>query len=109
MVEKIAAIGHKFVYDFGPNAIYELYFVDPKHLEVTVVADASYPKGTLNKFDIDMNEIRPNVYIVTWIEPKTGNTVTHVEDYEQCIAFTNITDIASRQFWRFKGKIRALQ
>ena len=109
MVENIAVIGHKFVYNFGPNAIYELYFVDPKHLEVTVVADASYPKGTLNKFDIDMNEIRPNVYIVTWIEPKTGNTVTHVEDYEQCIAFTNITDIASRHFWRFKGKIRALQ
>ena len=109
MVENVQVIGRKFVYDFGPNAIYELHFIDPKHLEVTVVADDSYPKGTLNKFDIDMTQIRPNVYMVTWIEPKTGNTVTNVEDYEQHIAFTNITNIASRQFWRFKGKIRPLQ
>jgi hypothetical protein len=70
MAEKVQVIGRKFVYDFGPNAIYELHFVDPDHLEVTVVADASYPEGSLNKSDIDMNEIRPNVYMVTWIDPK---------------------------------------
>jgi hypothetical protein len=44
---EVQVIGRKFVYDFGPNAIYELHFVDPKHLEVTVVADDSYPKGIL--------------------------------------------------------------
>ena len=109
MSKEIQVIGRTFVYDFGPNAIYKLYFVDPKHLEVTVVADASYPAGTLNKFQIDMNEIRPNVYMVTWIEPKTGNTVTHIEDYEQGIAFTNITDMASKQFWRLKGEIRPVE
>jgi len=32
--------------------------------------------------------------------------VTHVEDYERGIAFTNITDFASKQFWRLKGTIR---
>jgi hypothetical protein len=109
MITKIKVIDRKFMFDFGPNAMYELHFVDPKHLEVTVVADASYPKGTLNRFEIDMHEIRPNVYMVTWIEPKTGNTVTHVEDYEQRIAFTNITDVASKQFWRLKGNIRPLE
>jgi len=98
-------IGYRFNFDFGPKAIYQLHFVDPNHLEVTVVADASYPKGTLNRFDIAMTEVRPNMYMVTWIEPATGNTVTHVEDYEQGIAYTNITDLASKQFWRLKGKI----
>ena len=109
MNQKVEVIGHKFNFDFGPNAIYQLHFVDSKHLEVTIVADASYPKGTLNRFDIDMTEFRPNVYIVTWIEPATGNTVTHVEDYEQKIAYTNITDLSSKQFWRSKGKIEPVE
>jgi len=29
-----------------------------------------------------------------------------VEDYERGVAFTNITDVASKQFWRLKGTIR---
>lgn len=52
------------------------------------MADASYPAGTLNHFEIAMTEIRPDVYIVTWIEPANGNTVTHVEDYANNIAYT---------------------
>ncbi|WP_275584288.1 MoaF-related domain-containing protein [Candidatus Nitrotoga arctica] len=88
------------------NAIYRLSFVDAQHLDVTVMADPSYPKGTLNHFEISMTEIRPNVYMVTWIEPATGNTVTHVEDFEKNIAYTNITDLASKGFWRLKGEIK---
>lgn len=105
MTTHIQITGRRFLFDFGQNAKYELHFVDSKHLEVTVVEDASFAKGTLNAFDIDMTEIRPNVYMVTWVESQTGNTVTHVEDYEQLVAFTNITDLATKQFWRLKGKI----
>jgi hypothetical protein len=36
--------------------------------------------------------------MVIWIEPATGNTVTHAEGYEQKIAYTNITNLASKQF-----------
>ena len=53
-----------------------------------------------------MAKLRPNVYMVTWIEPQTGNTVTHVEDYERGVAFTNITDMASKQFWKLTGTIQ---
>jgi hypothetical protein len=35
-----------------------------------------------------------------------GNTVTHVEDFAHNIAYTNITDIGSRGFWRLKGEIK---
>ena len=53
-----------------------------------------------------MTEIRPDVYMVTWVEPATGNTVTHVQDYRENIAYTNITDLASKAFWRLKGAIK---
>ena len=64
-----------------------------------VMADPSYAKG----------KIRPNVHVVIWVEPATGNTVTHIEDYENNIALTNITDFASKRFWRLKGTIRPVE
>jgi phenolic acid decarboxylase len=109
MSGNVEVIGHKFVFDFGSQASYELHFIDSRHLEVRVVADVSYPKNTLNRFDIEMTELGPDLYMVTWEEPQTGNTVTHVEDYAKGMAFANITDIASRQFWRLKGVIRPSQ
>jgi hypothetical protein len=106
MSGKVQVIGRQFDFVFGDNAIYRLHFISAKQLDVTVVADPSYAKGTLNHFEIALTEIRPDVYIVTWVESATGNTVTHVEDYERGVAFTNITDLASKQFWRLKGTIR---
>jgi hypothetical protein len=106
MAGKVQVIGRQFDFVFGDNAIYRLRFIDAQHLDVTVMADPSYAKGTLNHFEIVMTEICSDVYMVTWVEPKTGNTVTHVEDYERGIAYTNITDLASKQFWRLKGIIR---
>jgi len=44
--------------------------------------------------------------LVTWVEPATGNTVTQIEDYENNVAWTNNTDLASKEFWRLKGAIR---
>ena len=106
MANHVQVIGQAFDFVFGKDAIYRLHFIDEHHLDVTVVADPSYAKGTLNHFEINMTEIRPNVYMVTWVEPATGNTVTHVEDYEKNIAYTNITDLASKGFWRLKGEIK---
>ena len=40
--------------------------------------------------------------------PFSGNTVTHVEDFENRVAYTNITDLASKQFWRLKGTVEPL-
>lgn len=68
-----------------------------------------YPAGTLNHFEIELNEIRPDLYQVTWVEPATGNTVTHIEDYANNRAWTNITDLASKGFWRLKGTIHPLE
>jgi hypothetical protein len=102
----VQVIGKTFDFVFGKDAVYRLHFVDAQHLDVTVVADPAYAKGTLNHFDMTMTEIRPDAYMVTWIEPVTGNTVTHVEDFANHIAYTNITDLASKGFWRLKGEIK---
>ncbi|WP_211878464.1 MoaF-related domain-containing protein [Pseudarthrobacter albicanus] len=105
MSEKTQIIGRKFVFDFGDDAKYELNFVAEDKLEVTVVADSSYPAGTLNKFDITRTQLRPDLYLVTWVEDDTGNTVTHVQDYANLTAYTSITDLASRGFWNLRGRI----
>lgn len=97
--------GQKFNFNFGENAVYQLYFIDENHLDVTVVKDINYPPGTLNHFEIQMTEIRPGLYMVNWTESDTKNTVTHIEDYEHNIAFTNITDIAAKKFYNLKGTI----
>jgi hypothetical protein len=105
MSAQIPVIGKRFLFDFGENAKYELDFTDADSLVVTVVADPAYTAGTVNRFQIQRTEIRPNVYMVTWVEPATGNTVVHVQDFEDEIAYTNITDVASKGFWNLKGQI----
>jgi len=105
MSDKVQIFGKQFDFVFSKDAIYRLPFIDATHLDVTVVADSGYAPGTLNHFDIEMTEIRPDVYMVTWIEPATGNTVTHVDDFRNNVSFTNITDLASKALWRMKGTI----
>jgi phenolic acid decarboxylase len=105
---KVQVVGKQFDFTFGEQAIYRLHFLDAKHLEVTVIADSFYAAGTLNHFEIEMTEIRPDVYMVTWVEPATGNTVTHLDDFATNVAYTNITDLKSKSFWRLKGEIRPL-
>jgi hypothetical protein len=46
--------------------------------------------------------------MITWTEPDTKNTVTHVYDFEKKVAYTNITDIKSKVFYNLKGTIQAL-
>ena len=47
--------------------------------------------------------------ICSTVQPRLhlcGNTVTHVEDFANNIAYTNITDLATSGFWRLKGEIK---
>ena len=43
--------------------------------------------------DYQAREIAPNVFEVHWKEPKVGDTVTHVEDFNRQQVCTNITSI----------------
>lgn len=103
--EQLSPVGHEYDFEFGADARYRLLFVDDTSLQVTVLADAGYPAGTINHFDIEMTSVAPGIYMITWIEPATGNTVTHVDDFGAGVAYTNITDLASAGFWRVRGTI----
>jgi glyoxylase-like metal-dependent hydrolase (beta-lactamase superfamily II) len=35
-------------------------------------------------------ELRPNLYMVYWTEPKSGDQVVHIEDFERGIVYSNI-------------------
>lgn len=105
MSDHVQIIGRQFDFHFSDENIYRLNFLSAQKLDVMVVKDPGYASGTVNHFDIDMTEIKPDVYLITWIEPATGNTVTHVDDFENHISYTSITDLASGSFWRMKGRI----
>ncbi|EUJ31390.1 metallo-beta-lactamase family protein [Listeria floridensis FSL S10-1187] len=101
-------IGKQYLFDFGAEARYQLDFKSETELVVTVVADSFYPSGTVNHFEIQVALLRDNLVMLTWVEPATGNTVTHVDDFVNNVAYTNITDLASKQFWRLSGTITRL-
>lgn len=54
-----------------------------------------------------MVEIRPNVYMVYWQE-KSGTTVTHLEDFQNEIVYTNITS-PDHTFINLKGKLTLIK
>lgn len=104
----VPVIGQQFDFVFGPDASYRLSFVDAQHLVVTVLADPDpdTAPGSVSRLDIAMTEIRPDVYMVTWVDPDTGSTVTQVEDFANRVAYANTTNLVSEGFARLKGEIR---
>ena len=54
---------------------------------------------------IERIEIGPNVYLVTWGEPKLGATVVHLQDYEHCQVWTNIVMTEGNQLLKLTGKL----
>nr|WP_208112366.1 amino acid ABC transporter substrate-binding protein [Pedobacter metabolipauper] len=56
---------------------------------------------------IAVTEVRPQVYVVAWKEA-TGATVTHIEDHENGILYSNAT-LPDGSFYTMKGTIRPIQ
>jgi hypothetical protein len=52
-------------------------------------------------------EIRPQVFMVYWHESASGNSVTHVEDFERGIVYTNIAT-KDGHFINLKGTLKKL-
>jgi len=66
---------------------------------VTVVEDANYAAGTVKHYTPQITHLQDTLYLITWVEEDTGNTVTHIDDFVRGISYTNITDLASKSFW----------
>ncbi|PJJ08126.1 putative SnoaL-like aldol condensation-catalyzing enzyme [Flavobacterium sp. 1] len=101
---KIKVIGNKFKADFGAYA-FELNFESETKLTWKALTNAGF--GASETVTITKTEIRPNVYMVYWKE-KSGTTVTHVEDFEKGIVYTNITS-PDHTFLNLKGKLTLIK
>lgn len=98
--DKAVISGRKFQADFG-EYLFELHFESEKLLTFTSLQGDA--KGYSETVSITMTEIRQNVYMTYWTE-KSGATVTHVEDFENGIVYTNIT-YPDLSFYNLKGTL----
>lgn len=89
---------------FG-DVIFELNFKDDKNM--SFVGKSGGFEGVTDDVVYTAVEIRPNVYMVYWHEPKTKTNVVHVQDMENGIVYTNITALGGA-FSNMKGSIRTL-
>ena len=98
--KEIKVIGHCFIADFG-DAKYELFF---KSQEILIWKDLNNGSNVSNEEEIKMVKIRPNLYLVSWKE-KDGTSVSHLEDFENNIVYSNIT-LPDNTFLNLKGTLK---
>ena len=98
------AVGHVFEANFG-------YWVHHLHFEsetLMTLTNAAGPfEGDSETVQIAITPIRPGIFMISWQE-KDKTTVVHVEDYENCIVYTNITERGGA-FIRRRGTLKQLR
>lgn len=95
-------IGQKVEVQFGNNT----FLLDFKNnREMSFVGTAGDFEGVSDNVIYTAKEIRPNVYMVYWTEPKVGSNVVHVQDIDNNIVYTNIS-ARDGSFTNMKGSIK---
>ena len=96
--------GNSYIMDVGVLKT-ELYFETEKSMVFTVIEGGSLTEnGYSERVETTIAEIRPQVYMIAWKEI-SGATVTHVEDHENGIIYSNAT-LSDGSFYTMKGTIR---
>ncbi|MGG5209878.1 MoaF-related domain-containing protein [Chryseobacterium sp. MIQD13] len=99
------AIGHKVEVDFG-TLKFVLDFKDNKEMSFTGVSENV--KGSTDTVQYTAVEVAKNVFMVYWHEPKLGSNVTHIQDYNKNIIYTNIAE-PNGSFTHLKGTLKILK
>lgn len=99
------AIGRKVEVDFGTGK-FLLDFNDNKTMMFTGTAGGS--KNSTDTVEYTAVEVAKNVFMVYWHEPKLGSNVTHIQDYNKNIVYTNIAD-PDGSFKHLKGTIKIVK
>lgn len=98
--------GKSFLADLGAFRS-ELFFESNDVLLFRIVEGGGPgEQGHTERVNITIAEVRPGVYMVAWKEA-TGATVTHIEDHENGILYSNAT-LPDGSFYTMKGTIRPL-
>jgi hypothetical protein len=96
----IQIIGNKFKVDFG-EYVFELNF--ETETQMTYEPLGSDALGKAEMVEITRTQIRTNVFMVYWKE-KSNTTVTHIQDFENELVYTNITT-PDNSFLNMKGTL----
>ncbi|RXM37590.1 MBL fold hydrolase [Chryseobacterium sp. CH21] len=99
------AIGHKVEVDFG-TVKFLLDFKDNKTMTFTGTAGSS--KNSTDTVEYTAVEVAKNVFMVYWNEPHLGFNVTHIQDYNKNIIYSNIVD-PDGTFTHLKGTLKILK
>ncbi|MHA3789993.1 MoaF-related domain-containing protein [Flavobacterium hauense] len=83
-----------------------LFFESDNSMIFTILDGELTAIGYTEKVETTIAEIRPNVFMVAWKEI-SGATVTHVEDHQNGIVYSNAT-LPDGSFYTMKGTIRLL-
>ncbi|MGT2509195.1 MoaF-related domain-containing protein [Cupriavidus basilensis] len=75
------AAGHAYDVKFGDRQFRLDFDANGKEMKF------ARPDGSGDTVQYTAVEIRPNLFIVYWTEPKSGTHVTHVEDFESGIVY----------------------
>ena len=98
------AIGHVYEANFG-SWVHHLHYESETVMTLTI-AEGPF-EGTSETVQITVTPIRPGVFMVCWQE-KDKTTVVHVEDFENGIVHTNITE-RSGAYIRRSGTLKKLR
>ncbi|MGO4744904.1 MoaF-related domain-containing protein [Serratia quinivorans] len=96
------AVGKVVQVTFGDFA-FKLDFIDDKTMTFIGIGEAS--QGVTDTVQYTAVEIRSGVYMVYWSEPKSGDNVTHVEDFQRGEVYTNIAG-KDGTFTHLKGQLK---
>ncbi|KFF11796.1 metallo-beta-lactamase [Chryseobacterium soli] len=99
------AIGHKVEVDFG-GVKFLLDFKDNKTMTFTGTAGSS--KNSTDTVEYTAVEVAKNVFMVYWHEPNLGFNVTHIQDYNKNIVYSNIAG-SDGTFTHPKGTLKILK
>lgn len=88
--------GLKFILDFKDNKT------------MTFVGVEGALKGATDTVQYTAVEVAKNVFMVYWHEPKRGDNVTHVQDYNNNIVYTNIAG-TDGSFLHLKGTLNIVK
>ena len=85
----------------------KLFFVSDDFMEFTILEGGSLTNiGHVERVETTIAAIRPNVYMVAWKEI-SGATVTHVEDHENEMVYSNAT-LPDGSFYTMKGTLKKI-
>ncbi|WBV55966.1 MBL fold metallo-hydrolase [Chryseobacterium daecheongense] len=98
------AIGRKIEVDFGKGK----FVLDYKDNKTMSFSGTEAFKGISDTVEYTATEIAKNIFMVYWHEPKTGENVTHIQDYNKNIIYTNIAG-KNGSFDHFKVPFKILK